>query len=252
MNRGLIDSQKNNILISISDSKTDEYTDLSTSEMLINMGNQLDEYYPAVAISTLMKIFKDPTLSHHHVSVVQAITFIFKSLGIKCVPYLSQVLPSLLHNIRTADTNIREFLFQQLSILIEIVKQHIIVFMDDIFQLIRDFWTTNTPLQATLINLVEKIAVALGCEFKFYLSQLMPQILRVLLHDSSKDRMVTIKLLQALQKFGNNLDEYLHMIIPPVVKLFEPVDVPLQVSITAFETINTLAEILDFSGESFT
>ncbi|XP_039428931.1 serine/threonine-protein kinase Tor-like [Culex pipiens pallens] len=250
MNRGLIDSQTNNILISISDTKTEEYTDLSTSEMLINMGNQLEEYYPAVAISTLMKILRDPTLSAHHISVVQAITFIFKSLGIKCVPYLSQVLPSLLGNIRNAEMNLKEFLFQQLSILIEIVKQHIISFMDEIFQLIKTFWNSNYPLQSTLIILVEKIAIALGCEFKIYLPQLMPQILRVLLHDNSTNRVVTVKLLSALQKFGNNLDDYLHLIIPAVVKLFEPIDVPFAVSLAALETINYLAEILDFTDFS--
>lgn len=252
INRGLIDSQNDNILISISDIKVDEYNDLSTAEMLVNMGNLLEEYYPAVAISTLMKILRDPNLAQHHTSVVQAVTFIFKSLGIKCVPYLSQVLPSLLNNIRAADVNKRDFLFQQLSILIEIVKQHIISYMADIFKLVKDFWvpSQSESAQITLINLVEKIATALGCEFKVYLSQLMPQILRVLSHDNSKNRAVTVKLLVALQKFGDNLDDYLHLIIPPIVKLFEPIDVPQNVCICALETINYLAEILDFTDFS--
>ncbi|XP_055375785.1 serine/threonine-protein kinase Tor [Condylostylus longicornis] len=250
MNKGLIDSQKNNILISLSDFKSDETQDISSAEMLVNMGNMLEEYYPAVAISTLMSILRDPTLVQHHTSVVQAVTFIFQSLGIKCVPYLSQVLPNLLENVRTADMNLREFLFQQLSTLIEIVKQHIISYMSDIFKLIKEFWTINTPLQPTLINLIEKIAIALGCEFKHYLSQLIPQILRVLQHDTSKDRTVTIKLLQALQKFGNTLDDYLHLIVPPIVKLFDGSDVPNHVSMVALETIDHLAWILDFTDFS--
>lgn len=250
MNRGMIDNPNDNMLISINDSKGDEHSDLSTAEMLVSMNNCLEEYYPAVAIATLMKILKDPTLSQHHISVVQAITFIFKSLGIKCVPYLSQVLPNLLSNIRTADVNLREFLFQQLSTLIEIVKQHIILYMDDVFKLIKEFWTPNSTLQGTLIILVEKIAVALGCEFRIYLAQLMPHILKVLTHDQSKERTVTVKLLNALQKFGNNLDDYLHLVLPPVVKLFEPNEMPLTVCITALETINHLAEILDFTDYS--
>lgn len=247
MNKGLIDSRNDAILISMSDFKSDEHLDLSTAEMLVNMGNVLEEYYPAIAIATLMRILRDPTLQQHHTSVVQAVTFIFQSLGIKCVPYLSQVLPSLLGNVRTADMNLRDFLFQQLSTLIEIVKQHVICYMEDIFKLIREFWTINTPLQGTLINLIEKIAIALGCEFKIYLSQLMPQILRVLSHDISKDRNVTIKLLQALQSFGANLDDYLHLVIPPVVKLFEPNELPLNVCVAAFETVNHLAGILDLT-----
>ena len=253
INRGLIDSQSDTILISISDVKVDEYNDLSTAEMLVNMGTMLEEYYPAVAISTLMKVLKDPNLTQHHSSVVQAVTFIFKSLGIKCVPYLSQVLPSLLNNIRAADNNKRDFLFQQLSMLIEIVKQHIITFMGDIFMLVKEFWkpTSESSQITTLINLVEKIAIALGCEFKVYLFQLMPQILRVLSHDNSKNRTVTIKLLNALRKFGDNLEDFLHLIIPPIVKLFEPIDGTSQsVSNAALETINYLAEILDFTDFS--
>ncbi|CAD7080067.1 unnamed protein product [Hermetia illucens] len=250
MNKGLIDSQKDTILISLSDYKNNEAQDLSTAEMLVNMGTVLEEYYPAVAISTLMRILRDPTLAQHHTMVVHAVTFIFQSLGIKCVPYLAQVLPNLLDNIRTADMNLREFLFQQLSTLIQIVKQHIICYMGDIFKLVKEFWTINTPLQPTLINLIENIAIALSCEFKDYLPQLMPQILRVLQHDISKDRIVTIKLLQALQKFGNNLDNFLHLIVPPIVRLFDASDVPHQVSVTALETIDYLARILDFTDFS--
>lgn len=60
--------------------------------MLVHMSSStLEEYYLAMAIATLMRIIKDPTLSMHHAIVVQAVTFIFKSLGIKCVPYIAQV-----------------------------------------------------------------------------------------------------------------------------------------------------------------
>lgn len=247
MNKGLIDNQNDAILIAMSDLKTDEHFDLSTAETLVNMGNVLEEYYPAIAISTLIRILRDPTLAQHHTNVVIAIKFVFQSLGIKCVPYLPQVLPNLLANIRAAEMNSRDFLFQQLSLIIEVVKQHVISYMDDIFKLVLEFWTINTPLHGTLINLIEKIAIALGCEFKVYLSQLMPQMLRILSHDISKDRTVTTKLLQALQSFGANLDDYLHLIVPPIVRLFEANDLPLAVNICALETIHHLAGILDLT-----
>lgn len=48
--------------------------DLTTSEMLVNMSSStLEEYFPAVAIATLMRIIRDPTLSQHHTMVVQVI-----------------------------------------------------------------------------------------------------------------------------------------------------------------------------------
>nr|WBK62802.1 target of rapamycin [Sogatella furcifera] len=251
MNLGQIDSQIDSTgLLSMTDGKSEAESslELTTSEMLVNMSTStLEEYYPAVAIGTLMKIIRDPTLSQHHTMVVQAVTFIFKSLGIKCVPYIPQVMPSFLNVIRTADINFREFLFQQLAVLIAIVKQHIRNYLDDIFTLIKEFWTINSPLQSTLILLVEHIAVALGAEFKIYLSQLVPHILRVLAHDTSKDRMVTVKLLSALQKFGSNLDEYLHLVLPPIVRLFDANDCSVAVSRAAMETIDHLSETLDFT-----
>lgn len=90
--------------------------------------------------------------------------------------------------------------------------------MDDICGLIKEFWLPNSSLQGTIILLLEYIAVALGAEFKVYLPRLMPQILKVLNHDTSKDKQNTVKLLGAMHKFGNNLEDYMHLIIPPIVK----------------------------------
>lgn len=248
--RGLIDGKPDSSLVPVADSKAEENNfDMTTSEMLVNMSSPvLDEYYPAIVISTLMRILRDPTLQQHHTSVVQAVTFIFQSLGIKCVPYISRVTPSLLYVARATDNNnFREFLFTQLAKLIAIVKQHIRNYLDKIFDLIKEFWTLNSPLQSTLILLVEHIAVALGSEFKVYLPQLMPQILRVLAHDTSKDRCVTEKLLYALQKFEDNLDDYMHLVIPSIVKLFDASDCPIPVAKVAMETVDYLSDSLNYS-----
>ena len=67
--------------------------------MLVTMGSvQLDEFYPAVVIAALMRIVRDPSLSGHHTMVIQAVTFIFKTLGMKCVSYLSQVKELVIGN----------------------------------------------------------------------------------------------------------------------------------------------------------
>lgn len=252
INRGQIDYQPEApMLIAMTDKGTGEGEGdfgLNSSEMLVSMSSYtLEEYYLAMAIATLMKIIRDPALSQHHTMVVQAVTFTFKSLGIKCVPYISQVLPSLLNVVRTADVNFREFLFQQLAQLVAIVKQHIRNYLDDICDLIKEFWVPNSSIQGTIILLLEYIAVALGAEFKVYLPRLIPQILRVLNHDTSKDKQCTLKLLEAMHKFGNNLEDYMHLIIPPIVRLFDAPDCPLSVQKQALETIDQLAEILDFS-----
>ena len=56
-----------------------------------------------------------------------------------------------------------------------------------------------------------------------------------------------LQLLVALQKFGNNLDDYLHLVLPPIVRLFDAGDCPINVRRSALETVDHLAESLDFT-----
>ncbi|KAM5132577.1 serine/threonine-protein kinase mTOR [Mantella aurantiaca] len=257
VNIGMIDQSRDASALSLSESKTNQDSaDYSTSEMLVNMGNlPLDEFYPAVSVVTLMRILRDQSLSNHHTMVVQAITFIFKSLGLKCVQFLPQVMPTFLSVIRLCDNNVRErtglmspqFMFQQLGMLVSFVRSHIRPYMEEIFALIKDYWTMNNPIQSTIILLIEQIVLALGGEFKLYLPQLIPHMLRVYMHDTSAGRSVTIKLLNAIQMFGANLDDYLHLLLPPIVKLFDASDAPLPARKVALETVDRLTESLDFT-----
>jgi len=48
-------------------------------------------------------------------------------------------------------------------------------------------------MQNTIILLIEHIVTALGTDFKVYLPQIIPQILKVFMHDSSNQRVVTAK-----------------------------------------------------------
>ena len=59
-----------------------------------------------------------------------------------------------------------------------------------VFQL---YWTVNSPMQNTIIHLVEQIVGALGTEIKVYLPQIIPHCLRVFMHDVSAGRLVTAK-----------------------------------------------------------
>ncbi|XP_072945161.1 serine/threonine-protein kinase mTor-like [Epargyreus clarus] len=249
VNQGLIDFQTISTLIPVTEtSATADNFDSNVSEMLVNMSPLvLDEFYPAIAVTSLMRILRDPMLSQYHTSVVHSVTFIFRTLGIKCVPYISRVTPSLLYVIRTTDnSNFREFLLTQLAQLISVVKIHIRVYLEDIFDIIREYWTPKNPLQPTLILLVEHISVAIGTEFKVYLRKILPNILRVLKNDHSKDRFLTEKLLLAIQKFENNLDDVLLSIVPAITALFEGRNIPTSISKLAMETIEHLSMYLYF------
>jgi len=70
-------------------------------------------------------------------------------------------------------------------------------------------------------------AVALDGEFKVYLPRLLPLLLQVFETDDSDKRQPTLEVLTALKKFGVTLEEYLHLVIPVIVRLFERVDIPI-------------------------
>jgi FKBP12-rapamycin complex-associated protein len=185
---------------------------------LTSLNVSSDDYFPTVAINALMRILRDPALSQHHSKVIQAVMFILRSLGLKCVSFLHQIIPPFLHVMRHYDSSLRETLFQQLGVLVSIVKQNMRTYLDPIFEVVHYYWNDQNPSEA-ILGLIEKIAIALRDEFKIYLPDLLPQLLRVLSSDRTEHRRPTVKVLHALETFGSNLDDYLHLVIPAVVRL---------------------------------
>lgn len=95
-------------VLSMSESKPEQDSsqqgEINTNEMLVSMvSGSLDDFYPAISIAILMRYIRDPSLSQHYTVIVQSVSFIFKSLGIKCVPYLSQVVPAYIQVIRNSE-----------------------------------------------------------------------------------------------------------------------------------------------------
>ncbi len=64
-----------------------------TDVMLLmnSAGTSAEEYYQTVAINALVNVLNDSSLSTHHWSAIEAFMLIFKTQGLKCVPYLPQV-----------------------------------------------------------------------------------------------------------------------------------------------------------------
>ncbi|CAN0025190.1 unnamed protein product, partial [Phaeothamnion confervicola] len=129
-----------------------------------------EDYYPTVAVTALMSILRDASLSAHHGMVTQAVMFIFKSLGLRCVPFLEHILPNMLHVVRHCDAGLRESLLQQLGSLAGIVKQHIRAFLPAIFQLALDYWNDHME---QVVPLVEEIAMSVRNDFRAYVPKLL-------------------------------------------------------------------------------
>ena len=245
---GAVDPHRHAVTAATEDTDTKQQSSESSGKgrtPATSLGPSSPDYFPTVAISGLMKILRDPSLRNYSNMVVQAVMQIFRQLGLKCVPFLKDIVPPMLNVMRNCESGLRDFLFQQLGELVRIVKQHIRPYMGDIFKLILEYWA-DADLRVQILGLVEKLAVALGDEFKPHLGAVLPHMLNVLRKDRP-DRSSSCQVLHALEVFGANLDEHLHLVIPELVTLFNLTDTKAGFRCTALRTVGYLCRVANIS-----
>ncbi|KAL4956134.1 armadillo-type protein [Aspergillus filifer] len=207
-----------------------------------------EEYYPTVVIHTLMQnILRESSLAQHHSAVIDAIVTIFKTLGLKCVPFLGQIIPGFISVIRNSPLSRLESYFNQMAILVNIVRQHIRAFLPEIIEVIRDFWNTTQQIQATILSLVEAIAKSLEGEFKKYLANLIPPLLDSLESDTSQRRQPSERILHSFLIFGPSGEEYMHLIVPSIVRLFDRAQNPPSIRKSAIDCLTKLSRQVNVS-----
>jgi FKBP12-rapamycin complex-associated protein len=199
-------------------------------------------------LSTLMQtVLRDNSLAQYHSAVIDAIVTIFKTLGLKCVPFLGQIIPGFLAVIRSSPPNRLESYFNQLGILVTIVRQHIRPHLPQILEVVQEFWQATPQVQATVLNLVEAISRSLEGEFKVYLAGLLPLMLGVLENDDTPRRIPSEKVLHAILVFGSSGEEYMHLIIPVIVRMFEKQQAPASIRKSAIDTIGKISRQVNIS-----
>ncbi|KAF6172500.1 hypothetical protein GIB67_007013 [Kingdonia uniflora] len=214
-----------------------------------------EDYYPTVAINTLMRILRDPSLSSYHQKVVSSLMFIFKSMGLGCVPYLPKVLPDLFHIVRTCEDGLKEFITWKLGTLVSIVRQHIRKYIQELLSLVSELWcssglsATNRPAHSSpLLFLVKQLCLALNDEFRAYLPVILPYCIQVL-SDAERcyDCGYVLDILNTLEVFGGTLDEHMHLLLPALVRLFKA-DAPAVIRRAAIQTLTKLIPCVQVTG----
>ncbi|KAK5075469.1 phosphatidylinositol kinase-related protein kinase tor1 [Lithohypha guttulata] len=207
-----------------------------------------EEYYPTVVINILLQtILADPTLVQYHSAVIDAIVTIFKTIGMKCVPFLGQIIPAFISVIRSSHHSRLDQYFNQLAILVNIVRQHIRAHLPDIIKLLRDFWNVNKQVQSTILNLIEAISKSLEGEFKKWLADLLPLMLGIIENDNDPRRDSSIRILHTFLVFGSSGEEYMHMIVPAVVSIAEDPVTVVSARRSAIETLGKLSRSVNLT-----
>ncbi|KAH7175343.1 armadillo-type protein [Dactylonectria macrodidyma] len=219
--------------------ESNQMTDISL--MMTGLTPSNKEYFPTVVINALLQILKDPSLVQHHAAVIEAIMNIFRTLGLECVSFLDRIVPAFLLVIRSSTSTRLESYFNQLATLVSIVRQHIRNYLPEIVEILQEYWHTSQSLQTTILSLVEAISRSLEGEFKIYLAGLLPLMLGVLDKDTSAKRIPSEKVLHAFLVFGASAEEYMHLIIPVIVRTFEKQGQPPFIKKQAIDTIGKIS-----------
>lgn len=114
INLGQIDTKgtENAPLIPIN-SEEDKDKEVSTSEMLVsNATLTLEEFYPSVAIATLMRIIRDPNLHQHH-NQVRGSSFSCQGAFSSCCKKTFFLSSSMLDNFKKV--NVKDVLLEILG-----------------------------------------------------------------------------------------------------------------------------------------
>ena len=211
-----------------------------------------EEYNPTVVMNTLMQtMLKDVSLAQYHSAVIEAIVTIFKTLGLKCVPFLAQIVPSFVTVIRNAPQTRLESYFNQLAILVTIVRQHIRPFVRPLLDLVVEFWSTSSQIQSTVLSLVEALSKSLEMEFRRFIPRILPLMLGILESDTNVRRTASEKVLHAILVFGPASEYYMHLIIPMLVRLFQKLLNPISIRKSAIDTIGKISRqvnLLDYTS----
>ncbi|KAG8529931.1 uncharacterized protein KY384_005412 [Bacidia gigantensis] len=229
-----------------------EGTVSDVSLVIQGMTPSQEDYYPKVVFMTLMhNVLQDTSLAQYHSAVIEAIVSIFKALGLRCIPYLTEIIPSFVAVIQSTGGSRVEAYFNQLSILVSIVSVHIRNYVTPLVSLVEQFWKPENPpnisLMSPILALIESLARALGSEFKSRITRLLPLLLNILENDVSNRRQASEKVLHTLLVFGQSAEEHMHLIIPALIDLFQKHTNPVNIRKAAIETIGRICRQVNIS-----
>eukprot|EP01127_Copromyxa_protea_P022122 TRINITY_DN7809_c0_g1_i1.p1 TRINITY_DN7809_c0_g1~~TRINITY_DN7809_c0_g1_i1.p1 ORF type:complete len:2505 (+),score=361.67 TRINITY_DN7809_c0_g1_i1:42-7556(+) len=213
-----------------------------------SMTPQSEDYYPTVVLDLLMRFLKNPLgpIAHLLREVVTSLMTIFKSMNLRCLPYLEVFMPPLIDvmkNCGDSTPGLCELIFQQLGVLVSILKRHTRDYLPVLIDLMKEYWNKSAhgKLQDFIISLLEKISMVLVDEFADCLSQFLPKLLETIYTKHTR----SVKVLHAFRLFGTALDCHLHLVVPATVELVIPSDGCYEISLEAIKTLNHMAHIHD-------
>ena len=217
-----------------------------------------DEYFPSVAVASLMRVVVDPRLRSFHSGSLSALLFILKTLGReKCQPFLPSIVPVFLRELRGCDDVLKESYLAQLAQIVQLVGAGVKAWVEEMTEVALAYWplpavvtgasappaplfTVSTlggvsigaalsphappPLLQPILLLFESICLSMPSHFQSHLPHLLSRFLSLFADIPSEQNIGSARaVLSSLALFSahSNLTSHLHLILPSLLDLTE-------------------------------
>ena len=154
-------------------------TTQTTTKLLV----QIDELnlskenkYPALSIHHLLKVLVDPNLRDHHKVCLDGIKYIVRNQT-DCMPFMPMLIPPLMHLMKQNDSNLTDYLFSCINMIIMFVPEAMIKFADPIFEMIHMVIHLQT---IQIIKLLAEINQRYKNKLFSYMYLVLPKVLMII------------------------------------------------------------------------
>ena len=200
-----------------------------------------EDYYPTVVLTSLIKILSDANLATHHKNALPDIIRCLKSLSPSTiVGYLPVIMKTFSSVVRTCDTSFREQMFNFIATVVLLVKQHIRPYLGQIFAHVFACW--DGAIVAAVIPLTEVLAATLAADFKRYLPQYLPLLLKEITRYRHQ------RILSSLIALGSSLEDHLDIVVPALLRVLDDEKSPMNMIAAVFATFGKLVDALDLEA----
>lgn len=192
-----------------------------------------EDYYLIVVLVILVRLLKDQSASSHHETVMSIVVTIFSRITDKCLNFTKIILRGMVKAMTNYTAAKIKLAFQQIGEIVKLVGKYVRPAIEVLLQAVIKYFDLTD--KHTLIKLVVIIAKNIDSEFKMYVPSIILAFLNALNNDTSRERFISRKIIDAFVSFSSCIEEYFDLIISNILRFIE--NGPFELRKAAIESI---------------
>ncbi len=212
---------------------------------IFNSAESLDEYFSLLTFNILIKIMKNSIDICLRRDALQALYLAMESLNTECVNYIEIIIPEVLELMKNMNDNFVIDLVITLRCLLVYVRKYIGKYINNILEIVADFFNVSNEqnMISSLIDLNQSIINIMGVQYKKYLPQTIPFILKKLKHEIYKKNSQNMsKMFTLIITCSSFIDSYTTSILTQFIENLNDANVDIEAKKQIVFTIYKIAE----------